>query len=83
MVGAVAVVGLTVIGPVAGGIFAGAQACGWVTAGSCWALLQSIAMGGSVAAATAITAGTTVVGAGVGAGVGAVVGAKIERRNLN
>jgi len=42
--------GLTSIGPAAGGIFAGCQALGVVTAGSVCACCQSAAMGGEVGA---------------------------------
>ena len=49
-------VGLSPVGPVAGGMFAAAQAAGSVTAGSLWAVGQSIAMGGSVGTAAGVTA---------------------------
>jgi hypothetical protein len=58
--GGFAVAGLGTLGPVAGGLFAGAQGAG-VAAGSLMATAQSAAMTGT--------------GVGVGAGVGAVTGA--------
>ena len=39
--------GIGAVGPVAGGAFAGIQASGAVVAGSSWAIVQSVAMGGA------------------------------------
>ena len=74
------ILGLTPIGPVAGGIFAGFQAGGLVTAGGALATVQSIAMGGSVATAVGITATTTVTGAGIGAAISKALGVEPERQ---
>ena len=51
-------VGLSGVGPAAGGFFAGAQAAGAVTAGSWWATAQSLAMGGMSGIATGISTAT-------------------------
>ena len=43
-----AAIGLAKVGPTAGGVFAAAQSTGAVTAGSSWALTQSLVMKGAV-----------------------------------
>ncbi len=55
-----AALGVTAVGPVAGGTFAAAQAAGSVVAGGSWAILQSLVMGGG--SAVAVKTGTTLVG---------------------
>ena len=66
--------GLTAVGPIAGGAFAACQAGGLVAAGGALATAQSIAMGGSIVTATVITATTTVAGAATGAAIGNALG---------
>ena len=56
--------GITAVGPTAGGLFAAAQSAGWVTAGSLAAAAQSTAMAG---VATVSVVGGSTVGASVGA----------------
>ncbi len=67
-------VGLSAIGPVAGGAFAGAQAAGLVTAGGLCATVQSIAMGGNIAIAALITSGAVVTGGASLGTLGALLG---------
>ena len=43
-----AIIGVGTVGPVAGGLFAGAQAAGWVGAGTFFAGVQSAVMAGTV-----------------------------------
>ena len=76
-------IGLTAVGPVAGGIFAGLQAGGSVTAGSVWALGQSIAMGGSALAAGGITTGAVVGLGALGGGVAGFLTKKIDDTNIS
>ena len=63
---AFALVGLSPIGPVAGGIFAGAQAAGAVSAGGSWAVAQSLAMGGMPVVSTSVATVTGAAGAYLG-----------------
>ncbi|KAJ7763305.1 hypothetical protein B0H16DRAFT_1883696 [Mycena metata] len=64
------VYGIGAAGPVAGGTFAGIQAGGAVVAGSSWAVIQSIAMGGALPAVGVL--GASAIGGAVGAAGGAV-----------
>ncbi|KAJ7466339.1 hypothetical protein FB451DRAFT_412342 [Mycena latifolia] len=63
--------GIGAAGPVAGGTFAGIQASGAVVAGSSWAVVQSVAMGGALPLIGTVSAGA--IGGAVGAAGGAVV----------
>ncbi|KAJ6535672.1 hypothetical protein B0H19DRAFT_1383138 [Mycena capillaripes] len=63
--------GIGAAGPVAGGAFAGIQASGAVVAGSSWAVVQSVAMGGALPFIGTFSAGA--IGGAVGAASGAVV----------
>ncbi|KAJ7242998.1 hypothetical protein C8J57DRAFT_1366754 [Mycena rebaudengoi] len=62
--------GIGAAGPVAGGVFAGIQASGAVVAGSSWAVVQSVAMGGALPFIGTVSAGA--IGGAVGAASGAV-----------
>ncbi|KAJ7710671.1 hypothetical protein B0H17DRAFT_4310 [Mycena rosella] len=62
--------GIGAAGPVAGGAFAGIQASGAVVAGSSWAVVQSVAMGGALPLIGTVSAGA--IGGAVGAAGGAV-----------
>ncbi|KAF7335613.1 hypothetical protein MVEN_02216000 [Mycena venus] len=62
--------GIGAAGPVAGGAFAGIQASGAVVAGSSWAVVQSVAMGGALPLIGTVSAGA--IGGAVGAASGAV-----------
>ncbi|KAJ7856889.1 hypothetical protein B0H13DRAFT_2078101 [Mycena leptocephala] len=64
--------GIGAAGPVAGGAFAGIQASGAVVAGSSWAVVQSVAMGGALPLIGTVSAGA--IGGAVGAASGAVAG---------
>ncbi|KAJ7437999.1 hypothetical protein B0H11DRAFT_596027 [Mycena galericulata] len=57
--------GIGAAGPVAGGAFAGIQASGAVVAGSSWAAIQSIAMGGALPLIGTVSAGAIGGAAGV------------------
>lgn len=67
-------IGLTPVGPVAGGWFAASQGAG-VAAGSWMASWQSMAMFGSLAKSLTVGAGF----AATGAGAGALTASKLER----
>lgn len=71
-----AAIGCTVVGPVAGGALASAQAAGTVIAGGAWATAQSAVMGG--AAALGITAAGGAAGAVVGGGTAVAAVAAAE-----
>ncbi|KAJ6474763.1 hypothetical protein C8R45DRAFT_381999 [Mycena sanguinolenta] len=62
--------GIGAAGPVAGGAFAGIQAGGAVAAGSSWAVIQSVAMGGALPFIGTFSAGA--IGGAVGAASGAI-----------
>ena len=67
------VVGLTAIGPIAGGLFA-ANSGAAIAAGSAMAVTQSMAMGGSVMTASAITTGVGAVASSVLGSIGWKIG---------
>ena len=62
-------IGLSAIGPTKAGLFALLQKFGFVKAGGALATAQSIAMGGSVVTATAITGSSIILVGLLGAGI--------------
>ncbi len=70
-------IGLSASGPVAGALFAKLQALGMVKAGSALATAQSIAMGGSIATATALTVPQIIIFGLVGARITRIARARL------